>query len=71
MVFLGDLLICSGTACQASQAAAAFGAFEWALFVATTVFAALHVFRTRGSSTTKAAPNMEIQNGGGPGFSGV
>jgi len=46
--------------CRAAIAAAVFGAFEWLLFLATTIMAALHVWRTRGSHTGKHDPAMEV-----------
>ncbi|KAK5140595.1 membrane-associating domain-containing protein [Cryomyces antarcticus] len=61
-VFLSNR-VCFGHVCSAAKAAAVFGAFEWLLFAATTVMAAMHVFRTRGTGTTKPDPNMEVHQG--------
>ncbi|KAL9614379.1 MAG: hypothetical protein Q9167_001108 [Letrouitia subvulpina] len=49
---------CTATVCDCITAAAVFGAFEWLLFTATTVLAALHVWRTRGTGQSKPAPDM-------------
>ncbi|KAI9815690.1 MAG: hypothetical protein M1827_002086 [Pycnora praestabilis] len=53
---------CSGGVCSAIKAACVFGAFEWLLFLATTVLAALHVFRSRNGSA-KAADNFDVHQG--------
>ncbi|MCJ1224256.1 hypothetical protein MMC12_000900 [Toensbergia leucococca] len=62
-VWIGDLDLCWGSICNDLKAAAVFAAFEWLLFAATTVLAAMHVFSTRGTSSTKPAPNMEVHTG--------
>jgi len=49
----------SGT-CGAGTAAIVFGAIEWLTFVATTVMAALHVYRTPRSDP-KPDVQMEVQ----------
>jgi len=46
--------------CRASQAAVVFGAFEWLLFAATTVMAAVHCWNTRGTHNTKHDPAVEV-----------
>jgi len=46
--------------CRAATAATVFGAFEWLLWCATTVMAALHVFRT-DRHHDKHDPAMEVQ----------
>ncbi|CAG8981323.1 hypothetical protein HYALB_00005123 [Hymenoscyphus albidus] len=46
--------------CKSSQAAAVFGAFEWLLFLVSTVFSAMHCWSTRGSYS-KNNPNVEMQ----------
>ncbi|MCJ1302172.1 hypothetical protein MMC08_004975 [Hypocenomyce scalaris] len=63
-VFLSSLLVCTGHVCRSAQAAAVFGAFEWLLFLATTILAALHVWRSRGSSSTKGPANLEVHHNG-------
>ncbi|KAF2228861.1 hypothetical protein EV356DRAFT_456887 [Viridothelium virens] len=54
---------CWGHVCSAAKAAAAFSAFEWAVFVATTTFAVIHVIRTRNTSRTDPPPQMEVHQG--------
>ncbi|KAJ9618514.1 hypothetical protein H2203_009111 [Taxawa tesnikishii (nom. ined.)] len=61
-VFLSDR-VCYGHVCNAAKAAAVFAAFEWVLFTATTVMAALHVVRTRGLNNKSADPNMSMHPG--------
>ncbi|KAI4158861.1 MAG: hypothetical protein LQ342_007038 [Letrouitia transgressa] len=56
--YRGDLGLCTGRVCDCLNAGAVFGAFEWVLFTATTVLAALHVWRTRGTGQSKPAPDM-------------
>lgn len=48
--------------CRASIAGDVFAAFEWLLFSATTIMAALHCWRTRNSSSGKHDPAMEVQH---------
>ncbi|KAI1920047.1 hypothetical protein LOZ64_002019 [Ophidiomyces ophidiicola] len=48
---------CRSSPCHCLQAATVFGAFEWMLFTATLVFAALPVIRNRGGPK----PNEGIQ----------
>jgi len=56
----GDLRCGSnGGACGAGTAAIVFGALEWLTFVATTVMAALHVYRTPRQDTNPD-PQMEV-----------
>ncbi|PYH42786.1 MARVEL domain-containing protein [Aspergillus saccharolyticus JOP 1030-1] len=56
-VFLPPSGFCQWGRCRALQAATVFGAFEWALFVATTVVATLEAMRTRSNSAgTKPGP---------------
>jgi uncharacterized membrane protein (DUF485 family) len=65
-VYRDDFPRCSGTrACDTLTAAIVFGAFEWLLFTATTVLAALHVLKTRGSSSSQPAAHAHMQPGGG------
>ncbi|KAH6678723.1 membrane-associating domain-containing protein [Halenospora varia] len=47
--------------CKASEAAVVFSAFEWVLFLITTVMAALHCWRTKDSGSTKHDPAIEVQ----------
>ncbi|PNS13856.1 hypothetical protein CAC42_1347 [Sphaceloma murrayae] len=56
-VFLSDR-VCFGSVCNSAKAAAAFAAFEWVFFAMTTTMATIHVFRTRNTGETKAAPEM-------------
>ncbi|KAF4554135.1 Hypothetical protein D9617_5g070120 [Elsinoe fawcettii] len=56
-VFLSDR-VCFGNVCNSAKAAAAFAAFEWVFFAITTTMATIHVFRTRNTGETKAAPEM-------------
>ncbi|OBT67267.1 hypothetical protein VE03_02630 [Pseudogymnoascus sp. 23342-1-I1] len=59
-IALGDLLGAIGCTsrmgkpCGEPIAATVFGAFEWLLFLGTTILAALHVWRTRGGSSEPA-----------------
>jgi len=46
--------------CRAATAATVFAAFEWLLFAATFIMAALHVWRTRNGHNSKHDPNMEV-----------
>ncbi|CAL5872255.1 uncharacterized protein PFLUO_LOCUS6516 [Penicillium psychrofluorescens] len=46
---------CYWSACHALQAATVFGAFEWALFVATTVFAIRELMQSRSGNSVKPA----------------
>jgi len=46
--------------CRSATAGDVFAAFEWLLFCATTIMAALHVWRTRGSRSGKHDPAMEV-----------
>lgn len=67
-IALGVLLpaprFCHWSACNCAQAATVFGAFEWALFVATSVIAVLCAFRSRPSTTsTKPAPQTTAHVG--------
>jgi len=59
-VFLGDdVYICTRwNTCRVAIAADVFSAFEWLLFSATMIMAALHVWRTRGQRSGKHDPNM-------------
>ncbi|KAK3172041.1 hypothetical protein OEA41_004125 [Lepraria neglecta] len=50
--YLGGFCSFVGTYCPILEAAAVFGAFEWALFVATTILAALAAFRGHSSKST-------------------
>ncbi|KAE8348600.1 membrane-associating domain-containing protein [Aspergillus coremiiformis] len=47
---------CHWSACNCAQTVTVFGAFEWTLFVATTVVAVLGALRGRPSTTTKPGP---------------
>ncbi|KKY25428.1 hypothetical protein UCDDS831_g02103 [Diplodia seriata] len=58
-VWLDDR-VCFGSVCASAKAATVFAAFEWFVFAATTVLAALHVWRTRGSNNDQAAPEMQM-----------
>jgi len=46
--------------CRDATAGDVFAAFEWLLFCATMIMAALHVWRTRGSHSGKHDPQMEV-----------
>ncbi|KAI9689384.1 MAG: hypothetical protein M1822_010035 [Bathelium mastoideum] len=61
-VFLSDR-VCFGHVCSAAKAAAAFAAFEWAVFAATTALAVIHVVRTRNTGTKDAPPEMGVHQG--------
>ncbi|PWY79549.1 hypothetical protein BO70DRAFT_293455 [Aspergillus heteromorphus CBS 117.55] len=52
-VYLPPSEFCHWSRCRALQAATVFGAFEWALFLATTVAAVLDALRSRSSPNTK------------------
>jgi len=51
-VFLSKLLFCRGTVCVAARADAAFAAFSWIIWTATTVLLSLEVFGRRGRSSS-------------------
>ncbi|RAL07322.1 MARVEL domain-containing protein [Aspergillus homomorphus CBS 101889] len=56
-VYLPPSEFCHWSRCRALQAATVFGAFEWALFVATTVVATFEMMRSRSNSaSTKPGP---------------
>lgn len=59
-VWLSERGCWGGGVCSAAQAAEVFAAFEWALFMATCVMAALHSWRTRGTNNTRSAPEMRV-----------
>ncbi|PMD64608.1 uncharacterized protein K444DRAFT_520626 [Hyaloscypha bicolor E] len=46
--------------CRAAIAGDVFAAFEWLLFCATTLMAALHCWRTRNERSGKHDPAMEV-----------
>ncbi|KKY20000.1 hypothetical protein UCRPC4_g04323 [Phaeomoniella chlamydospora] len=58
-VFLGNLVFCKGSVCNAARAATALGAVEWLLFAATTIMATVHVVRTRRTTNEKPPPQMQ------------
>ena len=62
-VYVGNLAICVGHVCRALKAAVVFGAFEWALFLATTILAALEMrgTRTRATKTTGSGTSAIYQ----------
>ncbi|KAF9633928.1 hypothetical protein BFW01_g4823 [Lasiodiplodia theobromae] len=51
---------CFGNVCASARAATVIGAFEWLAFAATTVLASLHVWKTRNTNNTQAAPEMQM-----------
>ncbi|OJJ95553.1 hypothetical protein ASPACDRAFT_82024 [Aspergillus aculeatus ATCC 16872] len=51
-VYLPPSEFCHWSRCRALQAATVFGAFDWALFVATTVVATLEAMRSRSNSAS-------------------
>jgi len=55
--------ICYGHVCDSGKAAAAFGAFAWLTFAATTTLAAMHVFRTQNSRDKTMDPQMQVHQG--------
>ncbi|KAF9890184.1 hypothetical protein FE257_006345 [Aspergillus nanangensis] len=55
---------CSFGECHAGQAAAAFGAFEWALFLATTVYAGIAAMRNRSNSPSTKSPAQPTVHAG-------
>jgi len=59
-VFLGGLESCIGDVCGSAKAAVVLGAFEWVLFMATSILAGMHVWRTRNSIDSKPAPQQPI-----------
>ncbi|KAG9228296.1 membrane-associating domain-containing protein [Amylocarpus encephaloides] len=60
-VLLSDIGCGSGWwGCRVNQAAAVFGAFEWLLFMFSTVLSMLYYFSARGKHTTTHDPNMEV-----------
>ncbi|TVY21079.1 hypothetical protein LARI1_G001091 [Lachnellula arida] len=44
-VFVGRLLFCRGSVCSAARADVVFAAFSWVLWAASSVIAALNIFR--------------------------
>ncbi|KAI9752969.1 MAG: hypothetical protein M4579_005401 [Chaenotheca gracillima] len=53
-VYISDFLyLCAGNVCSSIKAACVFGAFEWLLWSASTVLAAMQVYRSRGRGTVK------------------
>ncbi|KAF1989625.1 hypothetical protein K402DRAFT_326174 [Aulographum hederae CBS 113979] len=60
-VLLTDVGCRDSSICSAAIAADVFAAFEWLLFAATTIMAALHVYRTKDNHSAKHDPAMEIQ----------
>ncbi|EAW14679.1 MARVEL domain-containing protein [Aspergillus clavatus NRRL 1] len=64
-VWLPPSEACHWGRCRALQAATVFGAFEWALFLATTVVAVLGALRSGNHSTnsTKPAPHNTVHSG--------
>lgn len=59
-VLLTDTGCRRGSVCRSLQAATVFGAFEWALFTATTIMAGLHAWRARNSYDDRADPQMQV-----------
>ncbi|KAH8599247.1 membrane-associating domain-containing protein [Bisporella sp. PMI_857] len=57
--FLDDINCRWSRVCRVSIAATVFAAFQWVLFTITTVWAALHVWRTRGTHSTEPAPAVQ------------
>jgi len=55
--------LCTGHVCDSMQAVTVFGAFEWLLFVATTVLVVLPIVRNRGSGGIKGPATTEVQAG--------
>lgn len=53
---LGPPKYCNSGPCHAGQAATAFGAFEWVLFLVTAVYAVMGVVRNRSSEPPTAVP---------------
>ncbi|PYH98360.1 hypothetical protein BO71DRAFT_395311 [Aspergillus ellipticus CBS 707.79] len=62
-VFLPPSEYCHWSRCRALQAATVFGAFEWALFVATTIVAVFGVLQSRASHSTKPTANTSFHIG--------
>lgn len=62
---LDGFIDCPFKWCKVLTAATVFGAFEWLLFTVTTVLAALHVWKTRGSSSSQPAAHAGMTPGGG------
>ncbi|OOF94432.1 hypothetical protein ASPCADRAFT_208938 [Aspergillus carbonarius ITEM 5010] len=56
-VYLPAAEYCHWSRCRALQAATVFGAFEWVLFLATSVVAVLDASRSQSSPSTKPTPN--------------
>lgn len=56
-VFIGKLLFCRGSVCAAARADAAFAAFSWMLWTASSVVVAMKIFRGgfKGLKTDKQA----------------
>ncbi|OJJ44860.1 hypothetical protein ASPZODRAFT_634619 [Penicilliopsis zonata CBS 506.65] len=54
---------CHSSLCDSLQAATVFGAFEWALFAATTTINVMAVFTSRGNNGVKANPNAAVHTG--------
>ncbi|KZF20681.1 hypothetical protein L228DRAFT_269975 [Xylona heveae TC161] len=57
-VFLGDLDFCIGTVCPDLRAGCVFAAFEWVLFVVSSVISGIRAFRARGAAAPKPATQL-------------
>ena len=51
-VYVGRITICIGNVCRALRAVVVFAAFEWLLWLATTILTALDANRSRRSAAT-------------------
>ncbi|MCJ1477344.1 hypothetical protein MMC13_006015 [Lambiella insularis] len=60
-VFISALSLCTGSVCYSARAATAFASLNWAISVATTSLAAMHVWRTRHSASARSVPNMQME----------
>jgi hypothetical protein len=59
---LGSIYTHGWDAYRVAVAATVFAAIEWLLFMATTIMASMHVWRTRGAGHSgKHDPNMEVR----------
>jgi len=59
-VFLSKLLFCRGSVCAAARADAAFGAFSWLLWLASSAILAMEMFKG-GRSRSMPQPNMAMK----------
>jgi hypothetical protein len=58
-VYVGRISFCTGKVCNALRAVVVFAAFEWLLWLATTILAALESSHSRGAVATAGTEHPE------------